>query len=179
MPMDPQALLEHIPSLRRYARALTGDPWAADDLVQDTLERACAKWRLWHVGSDLRAWLFALMHNLQANHWRAGQRRQAAGVQVDLDEVVDELQAAPSGSDTAIDLQRCLLRLPPEQREVLLLVSLEDLSYDAVARITAVPVGTVMSRLSRARQRLQQLLEEAPATRVPPASVVTPLRRLK
>ncbi len=175
--MDPQDLLPHIPGLRRYARALTGDPWAADDLVQDTLERACAKWRLWHVGTDLRAWLFTLMHNLQANHWRTSLRQQAAGAPVDLDEVTDELPAAPSGSETAIDLQRCLLRLPPEQREVLLLVCLEDLSYDAVARITDVPVGTVMSRLSRARHRLQQLMDGVPSSRA--STVVTPLRRLK
>jgi len=178
--MDATELLTHNPSLRRYARALTGDAWAADDLVQDTLERACAKRLLWRVGTDLRAWLLTLMHNLQANHWQRGARERAAGRPVDLDDVHGELVAPPHATDIRIDLQRCLLQLPEEQRVVLLLVSLEDLSYDAVARITGVPVGTVMSRLSRARQRLQQLMGAAPATSVPQTETApTPLRRLK
>lgn len=178
--MDPQALLPHIPGLRRYARALTGDAWAADDLVQDTLERACSKWRLWQTGSDLRAWLFTLMHNLQANQWRSGRHERQAGPPVDLEDVQHELFAPASAVETGLDLQRCLLRLPPEQREVLLLVGMEDLSYDAVARITGVPVGTVMSRLSRGRQRLQQLMEGGPASKETgrPAAVV-PLRRFQ
>ena len=175
--MDANQLVALIPRLRRYARLLAGDATRADDLVQDTLARACEKAHLFRPDSDLRAWLFALMHNLQANHWRTSLRQQAAGAPVDLDEVTDELPAAPSGSETAIDLQRCLLRLPPEQREVLLLVCLEDLSYDAVARITDVPVGTVMSRLSRARHRLQQLMDGVPSSRA--SAGVTPLRRLK
>lgn len=178
--MDPNELLPHIPGLRRYARALTGDAWAADDLVQDTLERACAKRLLWRVGTDLRAWLFTLMHNLHVNQWqrRAGER--AAGRPVDVDEVHAELVAPQAPTDARIDLQRGLLQLPEEQRVVLLLVSLEDLSYEAVARITGVPVGTVMSRLSRARQRLQQLMTAPPAAAVPQtAAEPVPLRRLK
>jgi RNA polymerase sigma-70 factor (ECF subfamily) len=178
--MDPTELLAHIPSLRRYARVLTGDAWAADDLVQDTLERACAKRQLWSVGTDLRAWLFTLMHNLQANHWQRGARERAAGRAVDVESVHAEPVAPALPIDTTIDLQRCLLQLPEEQRVVLLLVTLEDLSYDAVARITGVPVGTVMSRLSRARQRLQQLMDAAPAPSIPQAATApTPLRRLK
>lgn len=144
-------MVPHIPGLPRYVRTLTGDAWAADDLVLDTLEGACSKWRLWQPGTDLRAWLFTLMHNLQANQWRSGLPQRQAGSPVDVDDVQHELLAPPTGVDGRLDLQRCLLRLPPEQREVLLLVGLEDLSYDAVARITGVPVGTVMSRLSRAR----------------------------
>lgn len=182
--MNPQPIVDQIPALRRYARALTGDAWAADDLVQDTLERACSKWRLWAVGSNLRAWMFTLMHNLYANSVRTA-RRQAPGGTVDIDDVAHELHAADPGLDHAIDLQRCLLRLPLDQRAVLLLVSLEDMSYADVARITAVPIGTVMSRLSRARSRLQELLEE-PARAAPqgpaagtPTGSVTPLRRLK
>lgn len=174
--MSPQDLLPHIPGLRRYARALTGDAWAADDLVQDTLERACSKWRLWRPDSDLRAWLFTLMHNIQANNWRSIQRQQRSGAPLDVDELTQDLQAPPSAVDTGIDLQRCLLRLPPEQRETLLLVVMEDLSYDDVARITGVPIGTVMSRLSRARQRLHRLMEgEGP----PHSAAAVPLRRLK
>ncbi|MDT8990639.1 RNA polymerase sigma factor [Curvibacter sp. APW13] len=179
--MQPQAIVEYIPALRRYARALTGDAWAADDLVQDTLERACSRWRLWLAGSDLRAWLFTVMHNLFVSAYR---RRQAAPATVALDDLADELPGPHGAPDNALDLQRCLMRLPDEQREVLLLVTLEDLSYAEVARITGTPIGTVMSRLSRARERLRTLME-APAqtslAAIPlaePASV-PPLRRLK
>lgn len=177
--MDPTELVAHIPSLRRYARALTGDAWAADDLVQDTLERACTKRLLWTVGTDLRAWLFTLMHHLQCNQWQRAARQRAAGRVVDVADVAAELVAPDQPTDTTIDLQRCLLQLPEEQRVVLLLVTLEDLTYDAVARITGVPVGTVMSRLSRARQRLQQLLDAAPTATPSAGTASTPLRRLK
>lgn len=156
-----QALIEHIPALRRYARVLTGDAWAADDLVQDTLERACDKWRLWLAGSDLRAWLFTLMHNLFANQLRGAARQSRSGLQVGLDELGHELAAPAGAADLALDLQRCLLQLPREQRTVLLLVSLEDMPYAAVAGILHIPVGTVMSRLSRARARLRELMEDA------------------
>jgi len=159
--MNQELMVAQIPSLRRYARALTGDSWAADDLVQDTLERACNKWRLWLVGSNLRAWLFSVMHNLFVN-----QLRQSPGgghlSLVDIDDLANALPAPASTPDLALDLQRCLLCLPPEQREVLLLVSMEDMSYAEIAKVTGVPIGTVMSRLSRARARLQALLE-APA----------------
>ena len=182
--MDRQLIIQHIPGLRRYARALTGDAWAADDLVQDTLERACSKWRMWLAGSDLRAWLFTLMHNLYVDGLRRSTRPAAAGLHLDVDEVAHELKGPDDHIDHALDLQRCLMRLPDEQREVLLLVTLEDLAYTDVARITGVPLGTVMSRLSRARSRLRELME-APATPMHsqgsmPHHADTPmLRRLK
>lgn len=157
--MDNFPIAEHIPSLRRYARALTGDAWAADDLVQDTLERACSKWRLWLAGSDLRAWLFTLMHNLYVNQVRRALRQAGAAACVDVEDLAHELVAPESSAAQSLDLQRCLLRLPQDQRIVLLLVSLEDLSYQEVARITGVPLGTVMSRLSRARSRLRELMD--------------------
>jgi RNA polymerase sigma factor (sigma-70 family) len=170
--MDPRSLVDHIPSLRRYARALTGDAWSADDLVQDTLERACDKWRLWVVGTDLRAWLFTLMHNLFASQVRRTPPRSAL---VDVDEVAHELRSVDGHRDQAIDLQRCLLLLPEDQRAVLLLVALEDLSYAQVAKVLGIPMGTVMSRLSRARVRLQDLMEGGlPSTASKPG-----LRRLK
>ncbi|MBA2960831.1 MULTISPECIES: sigma-70 family RNA polymerase sigma factor [Ramlibacter] len=172
MPLQAADLEAQIPQLRRYARALTGDTWAADDLVQDTLERACDRWQLWKAGSDLRAWLFTVMHNLFIDGARRAMRQQ--GRRVDIDDVAQELAAPPSAPEQAIDLQRCLLRLPDEQREVLLLVTLQDLGYEDVARMMGTPVGTVMSRLSRARARLRELMEAGPA----PASVV-PLKRLK
>lgn len=178
-------MVAQIPSLRRYARALTGDTWAADDLVQDTLERACSKWRLWLVGTNLRAWLFSVMHNLFVNQLR----QSASGAQaamLDIDELVDDLPAPASNPDQALDLQRCLLRLPPEQREVLLLASMEDMSYAEIAKVTGVPLGTVMSRLSRARARLQSLLDaparvlaDPPIDHAVPTRSVTTLHRLK
>lgn len=173
--MSHQSIVEHIPGLRRYARSLTGDAWAADDLVQDTLERACARWRLWLAGSDLRAWLFTLMHNLFVSQLRQVQRQTAQGRSVDVDEVTHELQAPQSAPGLGLDLQRCLLRLPLDQRAVLLLVTLEEMSYAEVAKITGVPVGTVMSRLSRARDRMRELMDEprpAPA-RTNPAPAAT------
>ena len=172
-PATSQSLVGHIPQLRRYARSLTGDVWAADDLVQDTLERACDRWQLWSAGSDLRAWLFTLMHNLFVDGTRRASRQ--AGQHVDLEDVVSELAAPADNHDQTLDLQRCLLRLPPEQREVLLLVTLQDLRYEDVARITGVPMGTVMSRLSRARSRLRELMEGGAAA----AARGPALRRLK
>ncbi|SDJ46327.1 sigma-70 family RNA polymerase sigma factor [Variovorax sp. OV700] len=171
--MDARLIAEQIPSLRRYARALTGDAWAADDLVQDTLERACGKWRLWRVGSDLRAWLFTVMHNIFASQRR---RTPPAHSVVPLDDVAHELHGAvDSGRDvgSGLDLQRCLMQLPEEQRAVLLLVTLEDLSYAEVAKVLGIPAGTVMSRLSRARARLHELMDGAAVPSRPG------LRRLK
>lgn len=158
--MNRQPIIEHIPGLRRYARALTGDVWAADDLVQDTLERACSRWRLWLAGTDLRAWLFTLMHNLFIGQVRQGLTRAKLVPTVDLEDVEHELRAPDASINFAIDLQRCLLRLPDDQRVVLLLVTMEEMSYAEVAKVTGVPVGTVMSRLSRARGRMRELLDE-------------------
>ena len=167
-------MVGHIPDLRRYARSLTGDAWAADDLVQDTLERACDRWQLWSAGSDLRAWLFTLMHNLFVDGARRALRQP--GQRVDIDDAEHELVAPAGATDDVLDLQRCLLRLPQEQREVLLLVALQDLGYEQVARITGVPIGTVMSRLSRARSRLRELMEGRQPAATPSAGA---LRRLK
>lgn len=168
------SLVAYIPDLRRYARTLAGDAWAADDLVQDTLERACERWQLWTAGSDLRAWLFTVMHNLFVDGARRALRQQHH--RVDVDDVADELVAPARAPEHALDLQRCIMRLPQEQREVLLLVSVQDLGYEEVARITGVPIGTVMSRLSRARSRLRELMDgRQPAAA--PAAVA--LRRLK
>jgi RNA polymerase sigma factor (sigma-70 family) len=178
--MDRSELIAQIPGLRRYARALTGNAWAADDLVQDTLERACSKWRLWTAGSDLRAWLFTLMHNLFINQRRSAARQWQVGPALDVDELAHTLAAPDARQDQALDLQRCLLRLPEDQRAVLLLVSLEDMSYGQVARVVGVPVGTVMSRLSRARSRLRELMDKPAQAQVPMDNTrnVSALRRL-
>jgi RNA polymerase sigma-70 factor (ECF subfamily) len=149
-------IVEHIPRLRRYARALTGSPFRADDLVQDTLERAFAKWHLWRTGTNLRAWLFAIMHNLFVNQLEATRHDREALPLEDAPE-----PATPPTHDILLamqDVARALEQLPPEQREVLLLVALEDLKYEEVARVLQVPIGTVMSRLSRARERLRKIM---------------------
>ncbi|MGR4870262.1 RNA polymerase sigma factor [Variovorax sp. LARHSF232] len=170
--MNTAPIVACIPALRRYARALTGDAWAADDLVQDTLERACAKWRLWRVGSDLRAWLFTIMHNVWLNQARQAPPR---GTRVDIDDAAQTLCAPEAEPGLLIDLQRCLLQLPQEQRAVLLLAALEDFSYDEIAKVLAIPAGTVMSRLSRARARLAELMDGGQT----PAPARPQLRRLK
>lgn len=148
-------IVAEIPRLRRYARALTGRTDSADDLVQDTLERALDKWRFWQRERELRPWLFSIMHNLHVDGCRRDGR---------LDFVDDEMLPLPAQrgeQDDALelrDLDRALALLPLDQREVLLLVGLEELSYREVARALGLPLGTVMSRLSRARSRLRAIL---------------------
>jgi RNA polymerase sigma-70 factor, ECF subfamily len=149
---------ELIPRLRRYARALTGDRGTADDLVQDTLERAWSKLHLWRHGSDLRAWLFTIMHNVHVNQIRS---RSSASL-VPLDDEIADAPVRPTQSDMleVRDIDAALHRLPIEQREVVLLIALERMSYDETARSLRIPIGTVMSRLARARERLRVLLAD-------------------
>jgi RNA polymerase sigma-70 factor (ECF subfamily) len=150
--VDYELIVPFIPNLRRYARALVGDRDGADDLVQDTLERAVRKFHLWRPG-DLRAWLFSIMHNVFVNQLKA--RRIAPDVEL------DDSYPAPSSPVTSMDLQdlqRALATLAPEQREVVLLVALEDMSYADVSRALGIPMGTVMSRLSRGREKLRRLM---------------------
>lgn len=153
-------VLLHIPRLRRYARALAGERSAADDLVQDTLERACNKLHLWRRGSDLRAWLFTIMHNVFINQVRG--RRTVPDVPLN-DEIMElPAHSAPADRLEIRDLDAALARLADEQREVLLLVALEQLSYEETAKALGIPIGTVMSRLSRARARLRGIMDGAP-----------------
>jgi RNA polymerase sigma-70 factor (ECF subfamily) len=151
-----QLIEQHIPRLRRYARALTGERAVADDLVQDTLERAWNKLHLWRRGSDLRAWLFTIMHNIYVNQLRS----RAAHPQVPLEDgdFHPADHAAEADRLEIRDLDIALRRLPDEQREVLLLIGLEQLSYEETARALGIPIGTVMSRLSRGRERLRRLM---------------------
>jgi RNA polymerase sigma-70 factor (ECF subfamily) len=152
-------LIALVPRLRRYARVLTGDRFAADDLVQDTLERAWSRHRQWRRGSNLRAWLFSIMHNRRVDIAR-GERFFAPDDSGDADAGANA-QAAGAPADDAIDpvdLRRAYERLSPEHREVLLFIAVEQLSYAEAADAIGVPVGTVMSRLSRARARLREVL---------------------
>ncbi|VVE77201.1 RNA polymerase sigma factor [Pandoraea sputorum] len=178
-------LYHHVPRLRRYARALTGNTELADDLVQDTLERALSRHTMFEAGTDARAWLFTIMHNLFLNQQR---RVPAQATHVSLDETelierdVSHASAQTPTSDPARrleirDLDEALRHLPDEQRAIVLLVGLEDMSYADVAATLRVPIGTVMSRLSRARQRLRDLM----AGGTPPAQSVQtgPSARLK
>jgi len=155
---DAERMVELIRRLRRYARALVGERAGADDLVQDTLERAWAKLHLYRPGSDLRAWLFTVMHNVHVNKIRASRSADP------LDDEMPELaQRAPQGDALLVrDLDRSIALLPPEQRAVLLLVTLEEMSYEDVARTLGIPMGTVMSRLSRAREKLRAMMHGQP-----------------
>lgn len=174
-------LWAHLPALRRYARMLTGDAWASDDLIQDTLERACRKWTLWTVDSNLRAWLFTLMHNVHVSQVRQQRHQPPPAMMQDTETCEAELVSPPDNADEKLDLQACLMRLPEDQRQVLLLVTLEAMSYQDVAATLGVPIGTVMSRLHRARARLKELMTLPPLPRtVAEAQAPTPrMRRLK
>lgn len=156
---DFARLLEaEIPRLRRYARALTRDASRADDLVQSCLLRAVAKQHLWQVGTDLRAWLFTILHNQHVNDVRRAVRE---GVSVAVEDVAPVL-TVPSNAAAALqlrDLERAITLLPEEQRQVILLVGLEGMRYEDVAAILDIPIGTVRSRLSRGRETLRRLME--------------------
>ena len=151
-------LLEaQIPRLRRYARGLTRNASRADDLVQSCLTRAIAKQHLWQYGTDLRAWLFTILHHQHVNDVRRSIRE---GSQVMLEEG-PELTVQSNAIPTLQlrDLEAALGKLQPEQRQVILLVGLEGMRYDEVASVLNVPVGTVRSRLSRGRDQLRRLMD--------------------
>jgi RNA polymerase sigma-70 factor (ECF subfamily) len=154
---DEALILACIPSLRRYARGLTGDPHRADDLVQDTLERAWGRYSRWQRRGELRAWMFGIMHNHFIDGVRASSRRADQTAPGELPDA--PVRATQTDRLEVRDLDRCLQTLPAEQREVLLLVCVEDLSYQETAQILDVPMGTVMSRLSRAREKLGALMQ--------------------
>ena len=147
-----------IPRLRRYARALTRDVSRADDLVQSCLTRAVAKQHLWQPGTDLRAWLFTILHNQHVNDVRRSVRE---GVNVAVEEMAPVLTVQANAMDVLQlrDLEAAIAKLPQEQRQVILLVGLEGMRYEEVALVLGVPVGTVRSRLSRGRDQLRRLMD--------------------
>lgn len=144
-----------VPRLRRYARALTHDAAWADDLVQDTLERALGRRWLFRINSNLTAWLYTMLYRLYLND-AARTRRLATVPEEQAPEAAD---TAPADPALQLDLRRALARLSVEHRSVLVLVALEQLSYREAADVLQVPVGTVMSRLARAREQLRLQLD--------------------
>ncbi|MEI8393644.1 MAG: sigma-70 family RNA polymerase sigma factor [Rhodospirillaceae bacterium] len=163
----------HITSLRRYARALVRDRSEADDLVQEALARALSRADKFLAGTNLRAWLFTIMHNVHVNQVRSRAGRPAE-VTVE-DAVLEPSLSRPANQEARVELgemMRVLETLPAEQRQVLLLVALEGMKYDEVAKVLDVPIGTVMSRLSRAREAMRVRLAGG-------AGVATTLRRVK
>ena len=147
-----------IPRLRRYARALAqGEGFRADDLVQETLLRAVSKQHLWQPGSNLRAWLFTVMHNQYVNEVRRSVRE---GATVDVDKHCDRFPSIsdPSASLLLRDLERALAKLPIERRQAILLVGLEGMSYEEAAQVLDIPIGTLRSRMSRGRAQLRHLM---------------------
>jgi RNA polymerase sigma-70 factor, ECF subfamily len=154
---DRTALIEaQIPGLRRFACALMrGDREGADDLVQDTLERALSHWHRRRSEGNLRGWLYTILYHRFLSHQHRLRRR---GPHDGLTDGID-LPGIEGGQDAALehrDLLRAFSSLPDEQQAVLLLIGVEDLSYEEAARVLRVPISTVMSRLSRARERLRR-----------------------
>lgn len=143
-----------IPALRRYARGLVGDRDAADDLVQDCLERAVAKRHSWRRDGPVRAWLFRILLNRHRDNLRRAPRHLTP-----VEDLTIEL-SRPAGQDAHLELretQAAIAALPDDQRSALLAVALEGLSFDEAASVLEIPKGTLMSRLARARSRLRAM----------------------
>jgi RNA polymerase sigma-70 factor, ECF subfamily len=159
---DTERLIaEQIPRLRRYARALIGDPVRSDDLVQEALVRGLSRSHLWQPGTDIRAWMFTILHNIHVNNQR--QRHARAEYQELVDDQPEMATPATQEQSLAIrDLARALQLLPEPQRQVVLLVGLEGMNYKSVAAVLEIPVGTVMSRLHRGRESLRRLMAYGP-----------------
>ena len=147
-----------VPYLRRFARALLGDAASADDLVQDTIERALSRLHLFDETRNLRTWLYTILRNIFLNNIRQKDRR---GLHMNIEEVSESnlLQSPGQSSHMAVrDITAAIQQLPSEQKEVLILVAIEEMTYEETANIIGTPIGTVMSRLSRARNRLKTIM---------------------
>jgi RNA polymerase sigma-70 factor (ECF subfamily) len=148
-----------IPRLRRYARYLAREADRADDLVQECLMRAIAKVDSWTPGTNLRAWLFVILRNCHINEVRRGQRTVLMG-ETSTDYDVVPTPASQEAHISLLEVRDAYLNLSEEHREVLLLVAIEGLQYEEAAAILEIPVGTIRSRLSRARQALRDALDD-------------------
>lgn len=157
------AIVRELPRLRRFARALAGEPTAAEDLVQDTVERALRRDQQLRRPDNPRPWLFAIMHNVHRDRLRAEARRPKVINSNDMSG--PDLSEPPRqvGLVVARDVLRALSELPTDRKEALVLVAVEGCSYREAAEILAIPVGTLMSRLARAREQLRAALDAAPA----------------
>lgn len=159
MPDFLDEMTKSVPALRRYANALTHNRDTADDLVQDCLERAIRKQALWRPDGPLRPWLYRVLINVWRNNLRSRSRRPA---QVPIDDVADQLfvPAAQTGRVALAEMARAIEKLSAEHREALLLVVVEGLSYAEAAQVLEIPLGTLMSRLGRARSSLARMTQE-------------------
>ena len=168
---DEARIEPYIASLRRYAYGLCHDSHLADDLVQDCLERAISRWHLRRDDGNLRAWLFTILHNEFINGRRQIARR---GIATPLDELVIEPSAVADQEENlhVSDVMAAVDRLAPDHRALILLIGVEELSYEEAATVLQIPIGTVMSRLSRARAKLRQFLQEGH-----PGAEITYLKR--
>jgi RNA polymerase sigma-70 factor (ECF subfamily) len=153
-----KALIAQLPALRRYARALTGNPAMADDMVQDTIERALRQWEGLRETNRLGSWLRSILHNLYIDEMR---RSRSRGYEQEVSELADDLALSTPAHDksVALDFVRAIDSLSVEHRQVLLLVGLESKNYRDIADELGIPIGTVMSRLARGRERLRSALE--------------------
>ncbi|MEW7989767.1 MAG: sigma-70 family RNA polymerase sigma factor [Candidatus Thiodiazotropha sp.] len=158
-------LIENIPHLRRYARSLTRDRHQSEDLVQDCLDRALSRMSQWQRDTNLRAWLFTIMHNLHVSSLR-GRRHSTAWESLEQSETADQRQSGQEGMIQIRDLEGALSRLSDEQREILMLVCVEGMRYEEVAQVLNIATGTVMSRLHRARKALRQILKGEEPTKL-------------
>jgi RNA polymerase sigma-70 factor (ECF subfamily) len=156
------ALVAQLPGLRRYAMALVGNAALADDLVQDCIERALGQEAQLREPGRLAAWLRRILHNLYIDEIRRGKRR---GREHDITELADHLElSTPAPDNSAMrEFIQAVNRLSLEHRQILLLVSVEELSYREIADELEIPLGTVMSRLARARERLRDLMQSSTA----------------
>lgn len=164
-----------IPQLRRYARSMLRNQAEADDLVQDCLLRVISRWHQRRADGDARTWVFTILHNLTINYLKQKARR---GPHTNLEDIAEGTFAYPASQEVGLshrDLRKSLAALPEEQRSVLLLVTVEELSYAETARVLGIPVGTVMSRLARARERLMRMMEGENIVSLHPSNI----RRVK
>ena len=153
------AILGEIPRMRRYARALLRDQNAADDLVQDSLERALSRMGNWRSGENPRRWLFTIMHNLFVDQFRKTRRRnESAMLPIENSEVLAQ-PAVQFGHAVNGDVLEALQTISADRRAALILVAVEGFSYAEAAELLAIPAGTVMSRVSRGREDLRAILD--------------------
>lgn len=153
-----RAIVEEIPRLRGYARALLRDRDAAEDLVQDSLERALSRMANWTAGDTPRRWLLTIMHNLFVDQLRRAKRHAQAVTTIS--ETIDAIATSPQADRLiSVDVFSALQQINPERRAALVLVAVEGLSYADATKALGIPAGTLTSRIARGREELRSILE--------------------